>query len=397
MLDFTGKVFGSYKLLRFIGHGGYATVYEAVHIWLGEHVAVKVLNMRVNPRNTQEVRKSLSEALIANRLKHPHIIPIIDCNIQNGIPYIVMPYVKNGSLRRVHAEGVPLPLDTVIGYVRQIAETLTFVHSHNLIHQDVKPENMLLGDNGNILLSDFGTVGFIQNTGPHAPSELIGTVGFMAPERFTNDIQTPASDVYSLGVVVYKWLTGRLPFTGTASEIALKHVHAPPSTRPLHAQGIDLAIQRVLLKALAKNPRNRYQSAVEFYQALRAATRGADQPRHMPQGRQAHPNRMLFGWVDMSIIVAISMFLSPLPSLILYIRGVPLETDIPIWLICLPLLLIVGVLIRKNRLALQFILADFAVAVMIGLFAQSLVLFCFVLPGLLLISAFIGLLRGDHA
>jgi serine/threonine protein kinase len=396
-MDFTGKVFGSYKLLRLIGQGGYADVYEAVHIWLGDHMAVKVLRIRVNPRDTQAVRKSLSEALIANRLKHPHIIPIIDCNVQNGIPYIVMPYMKNGSLHRVHARDVPLPLDTVIDYVRQVAETLTFVHSHHFIHQDVKPENMLLDDDGNILLSDFGTVGFIQSTGPHAPQELIGTVGFMSPERFTGDIQTPASDVYSLGIVVYKWLTGRFPFTGTASEIAFKHVHAPPATQPLHVQGIDPAIRRVLLKALAKNPRNRYQSAMEFYDALIAAKRVADQRQHMPQGRRTRPKQRLLGWVEMSIIVVISLFLSPLPSIILYIKGFQLGTDIPVWLVCLTFLLIVGGLIRKNRLALQFILADFAVAVMIGIFAQSLALFCFALPGLLIISAFIGLWKEGRA
>lgn len=396
MMDFTGKIFGSYRLHKLIGSGGYADVYEAVHVVLRRRAAIKVLRVRVNPQDIQAVRKSLNEALVVNKLKHPHIIPILDCNIQYGFPYIVMPYIKNGSLRQIYGEGARLSWNSMIDYVRQIAETLTFVHSHNLVHQDVKPENMLLGDNGCILLCDFGTVSFIQYTGVHASQECVGTVGYMAPERFTGDLQTPATDVYSLGVVVYSWLTGRLPFTGSASEVVLKHLHAPPPIQPLQALGIDPAVQRVLLKALAKNPRKRFQSAMEFYKALRNAKRSSIQRQCIQQGHRTHPGRSLFRWEEMSCIVATGMLLSFLLAAAFYICGVELRTDLTISLICLSLFLLGGVSIRKNWLALQVIFTNYTVAIMIGILAQSLASFCLALPILLLISAFIGFFKGCY-
>lgn len=397
VMDFTGKVFGSYKLLALVGWGGYANVYRGVHFWLRTPVAVKVLNIQVDPRDREAVRQSLQEALIANYLKHAHIIQILDCGIQHGIPYIVMPYMQNGSLRQVHGQHAQLPWDTIIDYVRQVTKALTFIHSRNLIHQDVKPENMLLADDGTLLLSDFGTAGFIESTGTHYPQAPIGTVSFMAPERFTDAVQTPASDVYSLGMVVYLWLTGDLPFHGTKSEIIDKHLYTPLPTRPLTAMGIDPAIQRVLLTALAKNPRDRYQSVLEFYKALKNAKMAADQTQRVPTTRRrTRPNRRLFRWGEMSIIFFLSMFTSPLPPVVCYIRGVQIGTDVLIWLICLSLLSFLGILICKNWLALRFVFAAFAVAVVISFLTQSWPIFCLAFYSSLLLSTITGFLKGYY-
>ncbi len=399
MTDYSGKVFGSYKLLRPIGSGGNADVYEARHIWLKNHVAVKVLNIRVNPRDSQAVRKSLREALIANRLRHPHIIPILDCNVQNGIPYIVMPLVRNGALSQVYGREICLPWDTLIDYIRQATEALTALHAQGFIHGDIKPQNLLLQENGNLLLGDFGTVAFIQHTTGHSQEAHNGTIAYMAPERFTNGKQTPASDVYSLGIVTYQWLAGRLPFTGSTPEIMFKHLYAPVPIRPLHALGIDPAIQQVLLKALAKNPRDRYQSAIQFYEALKEAGKMAAQSlrQAQPQGRQSNSAKRLFRWLEMTVILMTSMLVSFLPGIVLYIKGVAPGTGVPISLVCMFLLLSSGSLVRKNWLTLKFTFADFAVALMFGIITQSLTIFYVMLPLLLLISAIFSFWRGYRA
>jgi len=397
MEDFTGSVFGSYKLLEMVGSGGFANVYRAVHIWLGTPAAVKVLNIYVNPRDKEAVRRSLQEALIANHLRHRNIIPILDCNIQHGIPYIVMPYIKNGSLRQVHGQHVRLPWDTIIDYIGQVTAALTLMHSHKLIHQDVKPENMLLDDNGNILLSDFATVAFIEHTGPHYSHVPVGTVSYMAPERFTEGIQTPASDVYSLGIVVYEWLIGRPPFSGTHSEIAYKHLYAPVPTRHMKAMGIEPAIQRVLLKALAKNPLDRYQSALELYEALKNASSVGNYSKRKRLRRWLCKNRQSVKWTEMPIIFVTSLFISPLLSVGCYLLGVSIGTDVLIWQISLGIFSHFGSLIRKNWLAFGFSFTSLTVAIIIGFLAHLWLVFCFIFPGLLLISALIGLLKGQQA
>src|SRR2546426_529808 len=162
MMNFSGHTFGHYYLQERIGGGGYADVYKALDIFLRRHVAVKVLKARVNPNDLQDVLRNAQEARTAARLKHPHIVAIIDFNIQGDIPYIVMEYAKNGSLRHMYPRGEPLACETIIDYVWQITEALTFTHAHGIVHQDVKPENLLLSDNNEVLVSDFGTVAFIQ-------------------------------------------------------------------------------------------------------------------------------------------------------------------------------------------------------------------------------------------
>ena len=166
MTNFSGHYFRHYYLQKRIGSGGYADVYEALDIFLNGNVAVKVLKVQVDPNDLQAVLQNAREARIAASLVHPHIVSVIEFDIHNNIPFIVMEYAKNGSLRRIHHAGEPLLWETIIHYVQQVTEALTFIHNHGIIHQDVKPENMLLDNNHEILVSDFGTVAFIQNTGP---------------------------------------------------------------------------------------------------------------------------------------------------------------------------------------------------------------------------------------
>ncbi len=386
MTNFSGHYFRHYYLQKRIGSGGYADVYKALDIFLDRYVAVKVLKVRVNPNDLQAVHQNAREARIAANLRHPHIVGVIEFDIHYDIPFIVMEYAENGSLRRIHRAGDRLPWETIIDYVRQITEALTFIHAHGIIHQDVKPENILLGDNYEILVSDFGTVAFIQNTGPQNVQECIGTPSYMAPERFTNDDPTPASDIYSLAVIVFEWLTGEPIFFGSTPEIIWQHRFIIPSTKRMTALGIKPDIQHVLLKALAKNPWDRYQSAAEFYAALKSAGRVPAQETTI--------DKLSDKWGEMSFIFTISISISLLLGIGLYLVGVRLEIDLLSIQVCLLLLPVLSALIRKNWLAIRFALVVPVVAAFIGFLLHSRLSFWWALPISLIVCSIIGLLRG---
>src|SRR6202007_2863759 len=138
-------------------------------------------------------------------LVHPHIIRVLDFDVKDGIPFLVMDYAPNGSLRRIHPKGIPLPLPTVISYVKQLADALQYAHDQKLIHRDVKPENMLIGRNDEILLSDFGLAMVTYNSSQESPRDSSGTIAYMAPKQARGNPR-PASDQYALAVSVYEWL-----------------------------------------------------------------------------------------------------------------------------------------------------------------------------------------------
>lgn len=385
MTNFSGHYFGHYYLQRRIGSGGYADVYKALDIFLNRDVAVKVLKVRVDPNDRHEVLRNAREARITVRLKHPHIVHVIEFNIHHNIPYIVMEYAQNGSLRRFHRAGEPLPWVTTIYYARQITEALAFIHSHGIIHQDVKPENILLSDDYEILVSDFGTVAFIQNTGPLNTHECIGTVNYMAPERFSDDSPTPASDIYSLAVVIFEWLTGEPLFFGSTFEVIRQHMFVIPSARRMSTFGIPPAVQHVLLKALAKNPSDRYHSALEFYTALERAGTVSDQ--------QAVSDKRLAKYEKMFAILLISIFISLLLSAGFYLTGVNFAVDMLIFQVCMLLLPMLGALLCKNWWAIRIAFLLPIVAALMSLLFHSWLNFWVSLPISILFCSSIGFLR----
>ena len=153
MGDQVGQRLGNYRLTRLLGAGGFAQVYLGEHIYLGTQAAIKVLDTQLT---SDTVEWFLTEARTIARLVHPHIVRVLDFGVENLIPFLVLDYAPNGSLRQQHAEGQPLPLPTIVSYVKQVAEALQYAHDEKLIHRDVKPQNMLLGRNNELLLSDFG-------------------------------------------------------------------------------------------------------------------------------------------------------------------------------------------------------------------------------------------------
>jgi len=267
MADLIGQQLGRYHLVRLIGQGGFADVYLGEHIHLNTQAAIKVLQMRLVGSNMQQFS---TEARTIASLVHPNIIRVLDFGVENGIPFLIMDYAPNGALRQRHPKGIALPPAQIIPYVRQVASALQYAHDRKFIHRDIKPENMLLGRSSEVLLSDFGLVLIAQSTGSRSIQEMSGTIAYMAPEQLEGRPH-PASDQYSLGIIVYEWLTGDRPFNGAFVEIASQHMLTPPA--PLHGKipGISPAIEDVVLTALAKNLQQRFASIQAFATALEQA------------------------------------------------------------------------------------------------------------------------------
>ncbi|MBV9259331.1 MAG: protein kinase [Ktedonobacteraceae bacterium] len=267
MSDHIGLKLGNYRILRLIGRGGFANVYQGEHIYLKIPAAIKVLNIQL----TDDALESfLNEARIIALLEHPRIVRVLEFGVEQGTtPFLVMNYAENGTLRQRYPGKSILPWGSILSYTKQVAEALQYAHEHGVIHRDVKPENMLLGKNQRIQLSDFGLALLAQATHTHR-SGSAGTTAYMAPEQLQGH-PCPASDQYALGVVVYEWICGSWPFTGSEREITIQQLYASPPSICTKVPGVSSALERVIMQALAKDPQARFASVQEFAQALEQA------------------------------------------------------------------------------------------------------------------------------
>ncbi|MBV9688961.1 MAG: protein kinase [Ktedonobacteraceae bacterium] len=270
-LDRIGQQVGDYRLLRWLGGGGFGNVYLAEQVRDHSQIAVKLLQIRLT-RN-EDMKAFINEARTI-RLKHPHIVPLLDFGIsREDIPFLVMEYAVQGTLRDRYPKSTQVPLNSVTDYVLQIASALQYAHEQRLIHRDVKPENMLLRANGAVLLSDFGIASAAHSSHSLSLHQGIGgTIPYMAPEQIQGQARA-ASDQYSLGVVVYEWIAGRRPFEGTAAEVTMQHMMKPPPSLVAQAPTLSRAVDEVVLKALAKDPKDRFVTVQDFAAALEQATR----------------------------------------------------------------------------------------------------------------------------
>lgn len=269
MTNFVGELLGNYRLLRVLGRGGSAEVYLAEHIYLKTLVAVKVLNARLDREDMEHL---IAEAQLNATLEHPHIVRVLECGVAEGIhPYLVMNYAPGGTIRRRYPRGSQLPLSLIAQYVRQVASALQFVHEMGHIHRDVKPENMLLGRNDEVLLSDFGIATIIHRTFTGNIQNVAGTALYVAPEQLQGKPR-PASDQYSLGIMVYEWLSGECPFRGTVMlELCGQHLFMPPPSLKEKVPWVSSAVEDVVMKALAKDPQQRFANVRLFAEALEQA------------------------------------------------------------------------------------------------------------------------------
>jgi eukaryotic-like serine/threonine-protein kinase len=271
MTDYVGQRFGSYRLLRLLGKGGFADVYLGEHVYLKTQAAIKVLQIRLAGENTEFF---LKEARTIAHLEHPHIVRVLDFGVEDNLPFLAMNYAPNGTMRQRYPNGTILPLESIVSYVKQIAGALQYAHDEKLIHRDVKPENLLLARNNDILLSDFGIALVAQSTSYQGTQGIVGTVAYMAPEQIQGKSR-PASDQYSLGINVYEWLSGRRPFYGVFTELCAQHVFAPPPPLREKVPELSPAVEEVVMKALAKEPQRRFSNVWAFATALEQAAQSA--------------------------------------------------------------------------------------------------------------------------
>lgn len=281
-----GKVLGSCVLERLLGHGGTSAVFLAQQQNPERKVAIKVFL----PRTTMDLRmqrdfyrRFLREAEAASKLEHANILPIYSYGEQDGLPYIVMPYMPGGTLADYLAKRGPLSLKEAQWYLEQMAAALDFAHTHGCVHCDVKPANILLDSDGLIMLSDFGIAHLTQTevdpeqTDAKHPEAVMGTPDFISPEQALGQTLDGRSDVYSLGITFFYMLSKRLPFQAdSAIALALLHVHEPPPSLALLRADITPLLDSVVRKSLAKDPKRRFQSAGEFSAAFIAAVAASE-------------------------------------------------------------------------------------------------------------------------
>lgn len=267
-----GEILGHYRLLRLLGRGGFAEVYLGEHIHLQTQAAVKVLRTQLA---SEDVQPFQHEAQTVARLLHPNIVRVLDFGVEDALPYLVMDYAPNGTLRQVFAKGSRVPLFQVVSITKQVAEALQYAHDRRLIHRDVKPENMLLGRNQETLLSDFGIALVQQSSHSASTQNIAGTIAYMAPEQIQAH-PVSASDQYALGIAVYEWLCGVRPFEGSYTEIAVKQTMVPPLPPRTHTPELPLAVEQVILQVLQKDPRQRFADVRTFARALEQAAEQAN-------------------------------------------------------------------------------------------------------------------------
>ena len=262
-----GSSLGRYQMMERIGRGGMASVYRSRDPQLDRDVAVKVLPSFDNEDPTF-VERFRREAQAVARLNHPNIIQVHDFGEDKGFSYIVMEYVTGGTL--LDRIGTPLPMEQVLVLIAPVGEALAYAHRQRVVHRDIKPANVLLDDDGRPKLSDFGLARMLKGSSDLTRADsVLGTPEYMAPEQALGRTADQRSDLYSLGIIIYQMLLGQTPFHGkTPSETLLAHVHQPlPMPRAVDPD-VDPRVEASLVKALAKDPDDRYQSPSELMEAL---------------------------------------------------------------------------------------------------------------------------------
>jgi len=259
-----GENVGPYRIIEQLGQGGMATVFKAYHPSLDRYVAVKVLHpaFKEDPNFLARFQR---EARIVAKLEHPHIVPVYDFSEHKGMAYLVMRYIEGETLK-AHLEGEPLPLERILEILKPVAEALAYAHEQGVLHRDIKPSNVMLTPEGGIFLTDFGLARMAQS-GESTLSQdmMIGTPQYMSPEQAKGDEVDERTDIYSLGVVLFEMLTGRVPFSAdTPYAVVHDHIYTPLPLPTTIKPDILPALERVLLKALAKGKDDRYQKVTEL-------------------------------------------------------------------------------------------------------------------------------------
>lgn len=261
-----GQQLGHYYLLRLLKQNEMFEVYLGEHIYLHTQAAIKVLRIQLSD---SDLELFLSKARVIANLVHSNIVRLLDFGVQGTTPFLVVSYAPHGTLRNLHPIGTPLAVASIISYVEQIAMGLQYAHERQLMHLNVSPENMLLGTNNAVLLSDFSTT-FINSLSSQKEIEMVNSMRYAAPEQILGR-PTPSTDQYALGAVVYEWLCGTPLFRGSYQEIAYQHLHSSPQPLYKKIPAILPEVEEVVLRALAKAPQQRFANVQIFAHALEKA------------------------------------------------------------------------------------------------------------------------------
>ena len=270
-----------YRIIRSLGEGGMANVYLAHDMVLDRDVSVKLLrlDLRDDPSTKRRFHR---EAMAATQLNDPHIVGIYDVDEDHGLQYMVMQYVKGTDLKAYIKKHYPIPLPQVIDIMEQVLSAVATAHAHGIIHRDLKPQNILIDENKNVKITDFGIAVAVSQDSLTQTNTLMGSVHYLSPEQARGSIATKQSDIYSLGIILFELLTGKVPFEGeTAVSIALKHFREEiPSVREQNKE-IPQALENVIIKATAKEPAERYSSVDEMAADLKTVLdpQRANEPR----------------------------------------------------------------------------------------------------------------------
>ncbi|MFY4773840.1 Stk1 family PASTA domain-containing Ser/Thr kinase [Metabacillus sp. RGM 3146] len=280
------RINGRYRVLEVVGGGGMANVYLAKDMILEREVALKVL--RFDFANDEDfIRRFRREAQSATSLAHPNIVSIYDVGEEDSIYYIVMEYVEGTTLKQYIQQHGPLHPREALNIMEQVVSAIACAHENQIVHRDIKPHNILIDPHGNVKVTDFGIAMALSSTTITHTNSVLGSVHYLSPEQARGGLATKKSDVYSLGIVLFELLTGRVPFDGeSAVSIALKHLQSETPSARRWNHNIPQSVENIILKAMAKDPFNRFESAEEMEEDIRTAFN----PGRLNEPRYSIPN-----------------------------------------------------------------------------------------------------------